>query len=103
MKLFPAIDLLGGQAVRLEEGKRDRVTVFHAEPVSAASVVPDLLARGVARFRVEMVRETREEARELLATYRALLDGRLEPREALARAGAASQVGVSPAPMSVMA
>lgn len=80
-----------------------RNTVFHAEPVSAASVVPDLLARGVARFRVEMVRETREEARELLATYRALLDGRLEPREALARAGAASQVGVSPAPMSVMA
>lgn len=33
MKLFPAIDLLGGQAVRLEEGRRDRVTVFHAEPV----------------------------------------------------------------------
>ncbi len=33
MKLFPAIDLLGGQAVRLEEGKRDRATVFHADPV----------------------------------------------------------------------
>jgi len=33
VKLFPAIDLLGGQAVRLEEGKRDRATVFHADPV----------------------------------------------------------------------
>ncbi len=33
MKLFPAIDLLGGQAVRLEEGKRDSATVFHADPV----------------------------------------------------------------------
>ncbi len=33
MKLFPAIDLLGGKAVRLEEGKRDRATVFHHDPV----------------------------------------------------------------------
>lgn len=33
MKLFPAIDLLGGKAVRLEEGKRDRATVFHDDPV----------------------------------------------------------------------
>ena len=33
VKLFPAIDLLGGQAVRLEEGKRERATVFHDEPV----------------------------------------------------------------------
>ena len=33
MKLFPAIDLLGGRAVRLEEGKRDRATVFHDRPI----------------------------------------------------------------------
>jgi phosphoribosylformimino-5-aminoimidazole carboxamide ribotide isomerase len=33
VKLFPAIDLLGGRAVRLEEGKRDRATVFHERPV----------------------------------------------------------------------
>jgi phosphoribosylformimino-5-aminoimidazole carboxamide ribotide isomerase len=33
VKLFPAIDLLGGRAVRLEEGKRDRATVFHEHPV----------------------------------------------------------------------
>jgi phosphoribosylformimino-5-aminoimidazole carboxamide ribotide isomerase len=32
MRILPAIDLLGGQAVRLEEGKRDRVTVFSTEP-----------------------------------------------------------------------
>lgn len=80
-----------------------RNTVFHAEPVSAAAVVPDLLARGVRRFRVEFVRETRAEARAALEAYRDLLAGRIDPREALARTGAASQVGVSPAPMSVMA
>ena len=39
MKLFPAIDLLGGLAVRLEEGKRDRVTVFHAEPVKLVAAL----------------------------------------------------------------
>ncbi len=33
MKLFPAIDLLGGRAVRLERGERGRATVFHERPV----------------------------------------------------------------------
>ena len=32
MRILPAIDLLDGKAVRLEEGRRDRVTVFHDEP-----------------------------------------------------------------------
>jgi phosphoribosylformimino-5-aminoimidazole carboxamide ribotide isomerase len=36
MKVFPAIDLLGGRAVRLEEGRRDRVTVFHDRPAELA-------------------------------------------------------------------
>ena len=33
MKLLPAIDLLGGRAVRLEEGKRERATIYHERPV----------------------------------------------------------------------
>jgi phosphoribosylformimino-5-aminoimidazole carboxamide ribotide isomerase len=33
VKLFPAIDLLGGRAVRLEKGLRERATVFHERPV----------------------------------------------------------------------
>jgi phosphoribosylformimino-5-aminoimidazole carboxamide ribotide isomerase len=33
VKVFPAIDLLGGRAVRLAEGKRERATVFHERPV----------------------------------------------------------------------
>jgi len=37
MKLLPAIDLLGGRAVRLEEGKRDRATVFHDRPIELVS------------------------------------------------------------------
>lgn len=80
-----------------------RNTVFHEEAQSLAVMVPDLLARGVRRFRVEFVRETREEARTALLAYGDLLAGRIDPREALARTGASSQVGVSAAPMSVMA
>lgn len=37
MKLYPAIDLLGGKAVRLEEGRRDRATVFSDTPVELVS------------------------------------------------------------------
>jgi len=36
VKLYPAIDLLGGQCVRLLEGKYDQVTVYDTNPFSAA-------------------------------------------------------------------
>jgi phosphoribosylformimino-5-aminoimidazole carboxamide ribotide isomerase len=49
VKLFPAIDLLAGRAVRLEEGKRERATVFHDRPVE---LVADLAAGGADRLHV---------------------------------------------------
>ncbi|MEO7730148.1 MAG: HisA/HisF-related TIM barrel protein [Kofleriaceae bacterium] len=49
MKLFPAIDLLGGRAVRLEEGKRDRATVFHDRPVE---LIAELASGGADRLHV---------------------------------------------------
>lgn len=36
MKIFPAIDLIGGQAVRLEKGDYGKKTVFNSDPVSVA-------------------------------------------------------------------
>lgn len=36
MILYPAIDLLGGQAVRLAQGDYDRVTTYDADPLEAA-------------------------------------------------------------------
>lgn len=36
MNIFPAIDLIGGQAVRLEKGDYDKKTVFNSDPVSVA-------------------------------------------------------------------
>jgi len=49
VKLYPAIDLIGGQAVRLEEGRRDRVTVFHDRPVE---LVGELARGGADRLHV---------------------------------------------------
>ena len=39
MKLFPAIDLLGGKAVRLEEGDRKRATIFHDNPIELVATL----------------------------------------------------------------
>jgi phosphoribosylformimino-5-aminoimidazole carboxamide ribotide isomerase len=49
VKLLPAIDLIAGQAVRLEEGRRDRVTVFHDKPVE---LVAELARGGADRLHV---------------------------------------------------
>ena len=49
MKIIPAIDLLEGKAVRLEKGKRDRVTVYSEEPWR---LVRDLAAAGAERIHV---------------------------------------------------
>jgi phosphoribosylformimino-5-aminoimidazole carboxamide ribotide isomerase len=49
VKLFPAIDLLAGRAVRLEEGKRERTTVFHDRPIE---LVAELARGGADRLHV---------------------------------------------------
>jgi phosphoribosylformimino-5-aminoimidazole carboxamide ribotide isomerase len=38
MILFPAIDILGGKAVRLSQGDYDRVTVYNDDPVAQARI-----------------------------------------------------------------
>ena len=44
MQLWPAIDLLRGQAVRLHQGDYEKVTVYHADPVAHAATW-----RGIAK------------------------------------------------------
>jgi putative protease len=55
-----------------------RNTVFNAQAQSAAALVPSLQAAGVARFRVELVRESAREATAVIEAYQALLAGRLD-------------------------
>ncbi|MCC6849634.1 MAG: U32 family peptidase [Deltaproteobacteria bacterium] len=79
-----------------------RNTVFNGELQSAAELAPELVARGVRRFRVELVRETREETAGVLAAYADLLAGRIGARACLARVAARPHYGVSTEPMALM-
>ena len=45
MKLYPAIDLRGGQAVRLYQGDYDQMTVYNPDPISQAKAFADAGAR----------------------------------------------------------
>lgn len=49
MKLYPAIDLASGRAVRLEAGRRDRMTVFSERPVE---LVAELTRGGADRLHI---------------------------------------------------
>jgi putative protease len=80
-----------------------RNTVFNSEVQSAAELVPELVARGVRRFRVELVRETRAEAESVLGAYGDLLAGRVMPATAVRRAHASAHFGVARVPMAVRA
>jgi putative protease len=72
-----------------------RNTVFNAQAQSAASLVPELLARGVRRFRIELVRESADDARRLYAAYRSLVAGELAPADAVRAAQVHEQFGVT--------
>ena len=72
-----------------------RNTVFNAQAQSAASLVPDLLARGVRRLRVELVRESAAETARVVEAYRALAANQIAPAEAVRRAAVHEQFGVT--------
>ncbi|HEU4613580.1 MAG TPA: hypothetical protein VFS15_15920, partial [Kofleriaceae bacterium] len=62
---------------------------------SAASIVPELLVRGVQRFRLELVRETADEARRLYLAYADLVAGRTTAAEVVRTAAVHEQFGVT--------
>lgn len=72
-----------------------RNTVFNAQAQSAAQVVPELLRRGVKRLRVELLRESAEEASLVLGAWQDLLRGRIDVAELSRRIGAHEQFGVT--------
>nr|MBA3538617.1 U32 family peptidase [Deltaproteobacteria bacterium] len=72
-----------------------RNTIFNAQAQSAATLVPALLAEGVRRFRLELVRETADETQTLFTAYAALAAGTLAPAEVVRRAAVHEQFGVT--------
>lgn len=51
-----------------------RNTVFHARAQSALQLLPQLASAGVARFRIELVRETPDDVMRLVASYKRAID-----------------------------
>jgi phosphoribosylformimino-5-aminoimidazole carboxamide ribotide isomerase len=49
VRVIPAIDLLGGKAVRLEQGRRESATIYHDDPVE---LVDDFVSAGAERVHV---------------------------------------------------
>lgn len=72
-----------------------RNTVFNAQAQSAAALVPTLVAAGVARLRVELVRERGDEAARLWSAYAALAAGETTPAEVVRAARVHEQFGVT--------
>lgn len=72
-----------------------RNTVFHHAPQQAAAWADGLRRAGVARFRLEFVREGRGEVGAVVGAWRDLLAGRIDAAELGARTGAGSHFGVA--------
>lgn len=72
-----------------------RNTLFNAVPQSAAEVVPQLSARGVRDFRIELLDESPEEIGPLAGLYQQLLAGQVAGHEVWRRLRAANRVGVT--------
>jgi putative protease len=72
-----------------------RNTLFNAVPQSAAEVVPTLLGRGLRDFRIELLSEMANEARDVIELYRDLLAGRTTGKQVWQRLRASNRVGVT--------
>jgi putative protease len=80
-----------------------RNTVFHGRAQSAADLVPRLVERGVARFRIELVRERAEDVARLVRAYRALIRGEQDARATLSELRTEGGYGVVKGTLRVLA
>jgi putative protease len=72
-----------------------RNTLYNAVPQSAAEATPQLLARGLRNFRVELLTDSGEEIRTLIRLYRDLLSGRISGKQVWQQLKASNRVGVT--------
>ncbi|MEX2186233.1 MAG: U32 family peptidase, partial [Pirellulales bacterium] len=72
-----------------------RNTLFNAVPQSAAEIVPLLIERRLADFRIELLSDTPDEIRRTVGLYRDLLAGRTTGQAVWRELRAANRVGVT--------
>lgn len=76
-----------------------RNTLFNAVPQSGSGFYEAFLAVGVRHFRIEFLEESTAEAREILSTYRALLDGTIPGESVWKKLRVRHQLGVTHGPL----
>jgi putative protease len=79
-----------------------RNTVFNGLAQSAAFLMNDLVDRGVRRFRVEFVRESKAEALRILRGYGELLRGQISIAQLISQIQAIEQFGVTRGTMQLL-
>jgi len=72
-----------------------RNTLYLGSPQSMVKLVPDLLALGVARFRIEVLQESAAQVRTKLETYSALLQGSMSADAVLKQLGVLEKYGIT--------
>jgi len=84
-----------GMEHRLTADVGCRNTLFNAVPQSAAEIVPELLKRGVRRFRVELLDDRRQQLTDLINLYQRLLAGEATGKEVWTQLKATNRVGIT--------
>jgi putative protease len=84
-----------GMEHRLTADVSCRNTLFNALAQSAAEAVPQLLAKGLRDFRIELLEEKCEDTKRLVPLYRELLAGRVTGKHVWQRLSASNRVGVT--------
>jgi putative protease len=72
-----------------------RNTLFNATPQSAAEVVPELLARGIKNFRIELLDDQGPRLTELVQLYQRLLASEATGKQVWTRLKATNRVGIT--------
>jgi putative protease len=72
-----------------------RNTLYNAVPQSAAEATPQLLARGLRDFRVELLDQSPSEVAQLIDLYQQLLAGQVTGKQVWQQLKAANRVGVT--------
>jgi putative protease len=80
-----------------------RNTVFHARAQSGVEFWREFVSAGLRNFRVELLEEDEAQTRQILQSYRLLLDGKIADASELARRlKAVSQLGVTSGTLTVL-
>ena len=72
-----------------------RNTLYNASAQSSAEIVPTLIRNGIQHFRIELLDNSPDESRSIIATYRELLAGSITGQDVWKSLNAMNRVGVT--------